>query len=96
MSQMLLQAHRSLRALRLVEMTGVGVCLVETTVVDVRICHFDRGLPSGEIYAPNSTLSCHSERSEESSLSANKLHWSVPLQDPFANAQDDKMIVSGS
>ena len=30
---------------------------------------------------------------EESSLSANKLHWSVPLQDPSPTAQDDKMIV---
>ena len=23
------------------------------------LCHFDRGLPSGEIYVPNSTLSCY-------------------------------------
>ena len=27
---------------------------------------------------------------EESSFGTYKLHWSAPLQDPFANAQDDK------
>ena len=42
----------------------MGVRLSDRTL----LCHFDRGLPSGEIYAPNSTLPCHSERSEESSL----------------------------
>ena len=100
MTKWLFCAHRSLRALRLVEMTVESVRLVEMTgggyilllTSNARpyerqcilfgrweqaptlrsgnhsLCHFDRGLPSGEIYAPNSTLSCHFERSEESSL----------------------------
>ena len=33
---------------------------------------------------------------EESSLSAYKLYWSVPFQDPSPTAQDDKMVVLGA
>ena len=55
------------------------------------LCHFDRGLPSGEIHAPNSTLSCHSEACRRIFFGACKLRWSVPFQDPSLTLRMTKL-----